>query len=45
MQVGFNVTEEQWLYADGSTIVFHNGILNRIEPKRNTETQPHSEGK
>ena len=45
MKAGFNVTEEQWLYADGSTIVFQNGILSRIEPKRNTETQPHPEGK
>src|SRR5215475_14709132 len=44
-KAGFNVTEEQWLYADGSTIVFANGILTRIEPKRNTETQPPPEGK
>lgn len=40
-----NVTEEHWLYADGSTAVFLNGLLNRIEPKRNTETQPRAEGK
>ena len=40
-----NVTEEHWLYADGSTAVFLNGLLNRIEPKRNTETPPRAEGK
>lgn len=40
-----NVTEEHWLYADGSTAVFLNGLLNRVEPKRNTETQPSAEGK
>ena len=34
-----NVTEEHWLYADGSTAVFLNGLLDRVEPKRNTETQ------
>src|SRR5262245_15566169 len=45
MKAGFNVTEEQWLYADGSTIVFQNGILTRIEPKRNTEPQPPQEKK
>jgi hypothetical protein len=33
----FNVPEEHWLYADGSTIVFQNGLLSRIEPKRNPE--------
>ena len=40
-----NVTEEHWLYADGSTAVFLNGLFNRIEPKRSTETQPRAEGK
>ena len=40
-----NVAEEHWLYADGSTAVFLNGLLNRIEPKRNTETQPRAEEK
>ena len=40
-----NVAEEHWLYADGSTAVFLNGLLNRVEPKRNTETQPRAEGK
>lgn len=33
----FNIPEEHWLYADGSTIVFQNGLLSRIEPKRNPE--------
>ena len=36
-KAGFNVPEEHWLYADGSTIVFQNGLLIRIEPKRNPE--------
>ena len=40
-----NVVEEHWLYADGSTAVFINGLYNRLEPKRNTETQPRAEGK
>ena len=40
-----HVAEEHWLYADGSTAIFYNGLLNRIEPKRNTETQPRAEGK
>jgi hypothetical protein len=30
-----NFTEERWLYADGSTFVFVNGLLSRIEPKPN----------
>jgi hypothetical protein len=30
-----NSTEERWLYADGSTVVFLNGLLSRIEPKPN----------
>ena len=40
-----NYPEEHWLYADGSTIVFQNGLLSRIEPKRNTEPQPRAEEK
>ena len=40
-----NVAEEHWLYADGSTAVFLNGLFNRIEPKRNTEPQPRAEEK
>jgi hypothetical protein len=40
-----NVAEEHWLYADGSTAVFLNGLFNRIEPKRNTEPQPPAEEK
>lgn len=43
VKAGFNVTEEHWLYADGSSIVFQNGLLSRIEPKRNTEPQPPAE--
>jgi hypothetical protein len=45
MKAQLNVAEEHWLYADGSTAVFLNGLLNRIEPKRNTETEPRAEGK
>jgi hypothetical protein len=45
MKAGFNVAEEHWLYADGSSIVFRNGILSRIEPKRNTEPQAPAEEK
>ncbi|HXV79670.1 MAG TPA: hypothetical protein VEG60_07305 [Candidatus Binatia bacterium] len=33
VQTQLNVEEEHWFYADGSTAVFFNGILNRIEPK------------
>lgn len=29
----YNLTEERWLYADGSTAVFLNGLLSSIEPK------------
>jgi hypothetical protein len=28
-----NLAEEHWLYADGSTAVFHNGLFNHIVPK------------
>jgi hypothetical protein len=31
----YNFTEERWLYADGSTAVFVNGLLSRMEPKPN----------
>jgi hypothetical protein len=31
----YNLTEERWLYADGSTAVFLNGLLSRFEPKPN----------
>jgi hypothetical protein len=37
-----NIAEEHWLYADGSTAVFYNGLLNHIDPKRNNEPQPSS---
>ena len=40
-----NVTEEHWLYADGSTAVFLNGLLNRVEPKHNLKTSRMQEGK
>jgi hypothetical protein len=40
-----NVIEEHWLYPDGSTAVFINGLYNRLEPKRNTEPQPRAEEK
>jgi hypothetical protein len=29
--------EEQWLYADGSVLVFHNGLLMRVEPSSKRE--------
>ncbi|HEU4342556.1 MAG TPA: hypothetical protein VFU31_13390 [Candidatus Binatia bacterium] len=29
--------EEQWLYADGSMLVFHNGLLMRVEPSPKRE--------
>ncbi|HZD42248.1 MAG TPA: hypothetical protein VE131_16110 [Terriglobales bacterium] len=36
-----NVVEEHWLYADGSTVVFSNGLLNRVEPPhKEEEPQP-----
>lgn len=41
----FNVVEEHWLYADGSTAVFLNGLFNRIEPKHSSEPQPRTEAK
>lgn len=27
------LTEEQWFYPDGNVLVFHNGLLNRVEKK------------
>jgi hypothetical protein len=45
MKAQLNVAEEHWLYADGSTAVFYNGLLNRIEPKRSNEPQPRAEEK
>jgi hypothetical protein len=26
-----NISEEQWFYANGNVLVFHNGLLNRVE--------------
>ena len=40
-----NLAEEHWLFADGSTAVFYNGLLSRLEPKRNIEPQPKTETK
>ena len=40
-----NLAEEHWLFADGSTAVFYNGLLGRLEPKRNIEPQPKTEDK
>jgi len=31
------VTEEQWLYGNGSTLIFNNGVLSRIEMKQTKE--------
>jgi hypothetical protein len=28
------ISEEQWFYADGNVLVFHNGLLNRVERKK-----------
>jgi hypothetical protein len=33
-----NIAEEHWLYADGSTAVFHNGLFNHIVPKEKNDT-------
>ena len=41
----YNVAGEDWLYPDGSTIVFHNGLMVRIERKSSTELQPSAEEK
>ena len=38
-----NVAEEHWLYADGSTAIFYNGLLSHVEPKRNNKPQPRTE--
>jgi hypothetical protein len=35
-----NIVEEHWLYPDGSTAVFHNGLLNHVEPGRKEEAPP-----
>jgi hypothetical protein len=29
-----NITEEQWFYASGNVLVFHNGLLSRVERKQ-----------
>jgi hypothetical protein len=37
LKTGLNVTEEQWLYADGSTAIFLNGLFSHIvKPKQET---------
>jgi len=40
-----NVAEEHWLYPDGSTVIFYNGLLNRIEPPKPATPQPNTEHK
>ena len=30
-----HIAEEQWLYPDGSLLIFHNGLLNRVERREN----------
>jgi hypothetical protein len=41
-----NVIEEHWLYPDGSTAIFFNGVFNRVEaPKRTNEAQAGAEEK
>lgn len=29
-----NIAEEQWFYPDGNVLVFHNGLLSRVEHKQ-----------
>jgi hypothetical protein len=29
-----NIAEEQWFYPDGNVLVFHNGLLSRVERKQ-----------
>ena len=36
-----NFTEERWLYANGSELVFQNGLLIRVESSQNKEVSPH----
>lgn len=31
VQSPIKLAEEHWLYADGSVLIFHNGLLNRVE--------------
>jgi hypothetical protein len=33
--------EEHWFYADGSVLIFQNGLLTRIEPKEGKEQKTH----
>jgi len=39
----FNVPGENWLYPDGSTVVFNNGLMVRVEGKPNTGPKPSTE--
>ncbi|MET0644804.1 MAG: hypothetical protein ABWZ17_10570, partial [Candidatus Binatia bacterium] len=41
----YNVAGENWLYPDGSTVVFHSGLMVRIERKSSTELEPSAEEK
>ena len=36
----YNLAGEDWHYPDGSTVVFHNGQMVRVEGKPNTEPKP-----
>jgi hypothetical protein len=35
VQGPIKVAEEHWLYADGSVLIFHNGLLSKIERREN----------
>ena len=41
----YNVAGEDWRYPDGSTVVFHSGLMVRIEQKSSTELEPSAEEK
>lgn len=34
-----NVAEEQWVYGDRSLVIFHNGLLNRVESAKKPAAQ------
>lgn len=35
------VVEEQWFYPDGSVLIFHNGLLSRIDESAKGSSAPH----
>jgi hypothetical protein len=41
----YNQAGEDWRYPDGSTVVFHSGLMVRIERKSSTELEPRAEEK